>query len=101
MARARTPLLDQIRPQVLELEYPELPADVHEALARLPHRKAAESLADMLNQARKQAASRPEGPWLRSEVRGRLNYAFTRGDLGPVDYATLSAYVTSLAEEPA
>ena len=100
MTRARTPLLDRIQPQVLELEYPDLPAEVREALARLPRGRAAEGVADMLNQARKHAAG-TEGPLLRFDVMGRLHYALGRGDLGPVDYTTLSAYVSSLAEEPA
>ncbi len=72
ITRAKTPLLDQIRPQVLELEYPELPAEVRRALARLSHGKAAEGVADMLTQARKHAAGK-EGPLLRFDVMGRLD----------------------------
>ena len=54
----------------------------------------------MLNQARKHAAGM-EGPLLRFEVMGCLHYALGRGDLGPVHYTTLSAYVSCLVEEPA
>lgn len=100
MTRARTPLLDAIEPLVLDLEYPELPAEVRQALAELPQGLSQRSVMDLVDQARMHTGGR-EGQLLQAEVKGALRYAVDRGDMRPLTYVTLSAYVDSLGDESA
>lgn len=98
MTRARTPLLDAIEPQVLDLEYLHLPAEVRQALAELPAGLPQRSVLDLVDQARRHTG-RKEGQILRAEVKGALRYAVDRGDLQPLTYVALSVYVDSLGDE--
>lgn len=58
MTRARTPLLDAIKPLVLDLEYPDLPADVRQALVELPRGLPQRSVTDLVDQARTHTGGR-------------------------------------------